>query len=206
MGSSGTVQPNEPSYPPWREVLFVGWAGMRGGDSLVIALALPLVTQLGGPFPARDLIIFLTFGVILISLVVQGFSLVPIIRWLKLTADTAAADNEESKARLRSAQAGLRHLIEISEKQPATSDAVVDKLRQHHEDRIHRLTSEKVNDESQTDARYQADYRRIRLEMISAERREIVGLRDKSEMSDNVMRRIQQDLNLEEVLLSPHES
>ncbi|MDT5308468.1 MAG: monovalent cation/hydrogen antiporter, partial [Mycobacterium sp.] len=72
-------------YPPWREVLFVGWAGMRGSDSLVIALALPLVTRTGGPFPARDLIIFLTFGVILISLVVQGFSLAPIIRWLKLT-------------------------------------------------------------------------------------------------------------------------
>jgi len=193
-------------YPPWREVLFVGWAGMRGGDSLVIALALPLVTQLGGPFPARDLIIFLTFGVILISLVVQGFSLVPITRWLKLTADTAAADNEESKARLRSAQAALRYLIEISDKQPATSDGVVDKLRQHHEHRIHRLTSEKVNNESQTDARYQADYRRIRLEMISAERRQIVSLRDKSEINDDVMRRIQQDLDLEEVLLSPHES
>jgi CPA1 family monovalent cation:H+ antiporter len=186
-------------------VLFVGWAGMRGGDSLVIALALPLVTQLGGPFPARDLIIFLTFGVILISLVVQGFSLVPIILWLKLTADTAAADNEESKARLISAQAGLRQLIELSEKQPGTSDAVVDKLRQHHEHRIHRLTSEKVDDESQTDARYQADYHRIRLEMISAERREIVSLRDKSEINDNVMRRIQRDLDLEEVLLSPHE-
>ena len=194
------------SYPPWREVLFVGWAGMRGSDSLVIALALPLVTRTGGPFPARDLIIFLTFGVILISLVVQGFSLAPVIRWLKLTADTAAADNEESKARLISAQAGLRHLTEVGENQSATSNAVVNKLRQHHEHRIHRLTGEKVNDDSQSDARYQADYRRIRLEMISAERREIVSLRDRSEIGDNVMRRIQQDLDLEEVLLSSHES
>jgi Na+/H+ antiporter len=80
---------NAERYPPWREVLFVGWAGMRGGDSLVIALALPLVTHSGGLFPARDLIIFLTFGVILISLVVQGFSLAPIIRWLKLTLKQA---------------------------------------------------------------------------------------------------------------------
>jgi NhaP-type Na+/H+ or K+/H+ antiporter len=172
----------------------------------VIALALPLVTRTGGPFPARDLIIFLTFGVILISLVVQGFSLAPVIRWLKLTADTAAADNEESKARLISAQAGLRHLTEVGENQSATSNAVVNKLRQHHEHRIHRLTGEKVNDDSQSDARYQADYRRIRLEMISAERREIVSLRDRSEIGDNVMRRIQQDLDLEEVLLSSHES
>jgi CPA1 family monovalent cation:H+ antiporter len=76
----------------------------------------------------------------------------------------------------------------------------------HHERRIHRFTGEKINDESQTDARYQADYRRIRLEMISAERRAIVSLRDKSETSDNVLRRIQQDLDLEEVLLSSHES
>jgi hypothetical protein len=79
-------------------------------------------------------------------------------------------------------------------------------LRQHHEQRIHRLTTKKVNDESQTDTRYEVDYRRIRLEIISVERLEIVSLRDKSEISDNVMRRIQQDLDLEEVLLSPHES
>jgi hypothetical protein len=85
-----------------------------------------------------------------------------------------------------------------------SSNAVVKKLRQHYEHCIHRLTREKVNDESQSDARYQADYRRVRLEMISAERREIVSLRDKSEINDNVMRRIQQDL--EEVLLSSHES
>jgi hypothetical protein len=76
----------------------------------------------------------------------------------------------------------------------------------HHEHRIHRFTDEKINDESQTDARYQADYHRIRLETILAERREIVSLRDKSETSDNVVRRIQQDLDLEEVLLSSHES
>jgi hypothetical protein len=99
----------------------------------------------------------------------------------------------------------LRHLLEIGEKQPATSDAVVNKLRQHHEHRIHRLTTGKLNDESQTDARYQADYRRIRLEMIAAERQEIVSLRDDSDISDNVMRRIQQELDLEEVLLSTSE-
>ena len=74
----------------------------------------------------------------------------------------------------------------------------------HHEHRIHRFTSEKINDESQTDARYQADYRRIRLEMISAERREIVSLPDKSKTSDNVVRRIRQDLDLVEVPLSSH--
>jgi CPA1 family monovalent cation:H+ antiporter len=99
----------------------------------------------------------------------------------------------------------LRHLLEIGEKQTATSDAVVNKLRQHHEHRIHRLTSGKFKDEAQIDACYQADYRRIRLEMIAAERKEMVRLRNDSELSDNVMRRIQQELDLEEMLLSTSE-
>jgi NhaP-type Na+/H+ or K+/H+ antiporter len=60
---------------PWQQLLLIGWAGMRGGESLVIALALPLATDSGAPFPWRGLIIFLTFSVILATLVLQGLSL-----------------------------------------------------------------------------------------------------------------------------------
>jgi monovalent cation/hydrogen antiporter len=71
--------------PSWRQAAFLGWAGMRGGDSLVIALALPVVTAAGGPFPARELIIFITFTVILATLVLQGPTLTPLVRWWGLT-------------------------------------------------------------------------------------------------------------------------
>ena len=70
-------------YPPWRHVLFGGWAGIRGGDSLVIALALPYVALHGAPLPGRDAVIFITFVVILITLVVQGLTLAPLIRLLR---------------------------------------------------------------------------------------------------------------------------
>jgi NhaP-type Na+/H+ or K+/H+ antiporter len=70
------------SYPPWRHILFAGWAGIRGGDSLVIALALPYAGTHGVPLAGRAAVIFITFGVILVTLVAQGFTLAPLIRAL----------------------------------------------------------------------------------------------------------------------------
>ena len=95
--------------PPWRWIAFIGWTGVRGGDSLVIALALPLVTATGAPFPARAQIVFITFAVILLTLVVQGPTLAPLARWLGLPGDTDG-DDEEAHARLSATEAGLRVL------------------------------------------------------------------------------------------------
>src|SRR5207244_864393 len=77
-------------YPSWRHVTIVAWTGMRGVVSLAAALALPLMIQDGSPFPGRDLILFLTFIVILATLVVHGLSLPPLIRWLGIKVDGAA--------------------------------------------------------------------------------------------------------------------
>ena len=95
--------------PSWKPVLFVGWAGLRGGDSLVLALALPLQTAAGASFPAREEIIFITFCVIFITLVVQGPTLALLLHRLHLRAD-ASDEAEESHARLAIAEAGLRAL------------------------------------------------------------------------------------------------
>ena len=84
---------------------------MRGGDSLVIALALPLRTATGEPFPARELIIFLTFAVIFDTLVLQGLTLKPLLRWLRLQAG-GELDDEEAHARRVAAEVGLRRLDE----------------------------------------------------------------------------------------------
>src|SRR5204863_3082181 len=95
----GWLRHTEIALPSWRWVLFVGWAGIRGGDSLVIALALPLTIASGAPFPARAQIVFITFFVIFVTLVGQGPTLAPLARWLGLQADSRA-DDEEAHARL----------------------------------------------------------------------------------------------------------
>jgi CPA1 family monovalent cation:H+ antiporter len=83
--------------PPWKTIFFVSWAALRGGESLVFALAIPLTTAAGARFPAREQIIFITFCVIFISVVVQGPTLAPLARWLGIGVDEDAA--EEAHAR-----------------------------------------------------------------------------------------------------------
>src|SRR5204863_9925706 len=93
-------------YPKWQHVTIVAWTGMRGVVSLAAALALPLTTKDGSAFPGRDLILFLTFAVILTTLVVQGLSLPRLIRWLGVE-DDRAAEKEEREARLKANEAAL---------------------------------------------------------------------------------------------------
>jgi CPA1 family monovalent cation:H+ antiporter len=193
------------SYPPVRQVLFVGWAGLRGADSLVIALALPLVTITGAPFPARNLIILLTFAIILVTLVLQGLTIAPVIRLLGLGTDNES-QSEETKAQLSTATVGLRRLNELAKSRAAPSHIVND-LREKYQHRLHRLSQDYTDkDEAELDGQRAAAYREIRLEMIAAERDEIVRLRDEDVISDDVMRRIQRDLDTEEVLLSQRQS
>ena len=110
-------------YPSWRHVMIIGWTGMRGVVSLAAALAIPLTIQNGEPFPDRDLILFLTFIVILATLVVQGLSLPLLIRWLGVK-DDGSMEIEEREARLKANQAALARLNEIGEREPAKADAL----------------------------------------------------------------------------------
>ena len=124
-------------YPSWRHVTIVAWTGMRGVVSLAAALALPLTIQGGDPFPYRDLILFLTFIVIVATLVVQGLSLPLLIRRLGIKDDGAAA-REEREARLKANQAALARLKQIPEHNPAKVDAKR-RLSIEYEDRIRQL-------------------------------------------------------------------
>ena len=204
--------------PSWRTILFVGWAGIRGGDSLAIALALPLTTITGNAFPARNRIVFITFCVILATLVLQGITLRPMARALGLGADRSAGD-EEVHARLTSAEAGLRVLDEMNGEWP--NPEVVRYLRQRHRQRArrwaaqerrrfshgpaarhsHSVVSPPSHEEGRLDERRAAEYSRVRSRMIATERQSLLDLRDKGELGDDVMRRIQRELDLEEMLL-----
>ncbi|MDX6580560.1 MAG: monovalent cation/hydrogen antiporter, partial [Gaiellales bacterium] len=101
-------------YPPWQSPALVAWAGMRGSVSLAAALAVPLVTDAGRPFPGRDLIVFLTFSVILVTLVGQGLTMPGVIRWLDLEDDDVL-DREEAKARIKAADAALARIEELAD-------------------------------------------------------------------------------------------
>jgi CPA1 family monovalent cation:H+ antiporter len=190
-------------YPPLRRVAFVGWAGMRGGDSLVIALALPLTTGTGAPFPARDLIIFLTFAVILATLVLQGFTLVPLIRLLGLSAD-AVDQEEEARARRMTAEAGLARLEELA-REPGIPKEHVDELRDRHARRLHHLLVEGAQALFPEKREYFSIYRRLRSEMLDAERRTLIRLRDEGVIGDSVLHEVQHDLDLEASLLEHDE-
>src|SRR5439155_439533 len=93
-------------YPPWQYPAFISWTGMRGAVSLAAALALPLTTDSGGPFPGRDLILFLAFCVLFATPVGQGLSMPIVIRVLGLESDRLS-EKEETKARIRAAEAAL---------------------------------------------------------------------------------------------------
>jgi CPA1 family monovalent cation:H+ antiporter len=187
-----------PEYPPWQNVLFVGWAGMRGADSLVVALALPITIAAGSPFPARSTIIFVTFVVILITLVAQGLTLAPLLHVLHVDgSDDQAEQNEERIARLRTAKAGVARLEQIIRRSPKLADAAR-RLRAQHLHRLHRYAQQPLDHDDNADA---DAHKRVRADMLAAERRELVNLRDRGLIGDDIMRVVQHDLDLEQLLI-----
>src|SRR5206468_12744252 len=121
--------------PGVRQIFVVGWTGMRGVVSLAAAIALPQTLSNGAPFVQRNMIIFLAFSVILVTLVLQGLTLLPLIRALGL-AGTAEEHPEEAEARRTILQTALDHLQEYKEKAAPTSAEVYDDLAQHYRSRL----------------------------------------------------------------------
>ena len=127
-------------YAPWQERLVMSWSGMRGAVSLAAALAIPFATTAGDPFPGRDLIVFLTFSAILGTLVLQGLTLEPLIRALRLESDEQVDTQAELKARLEGARAALDRLEQLctDERVPPETQR---RIRGDYEERIRRYTS-----------------------------------------------------------------
>src|SRR4029077_5520514 len=121
---------NEPR-PPVKGLFIVGWTGMRGVVALAAALALPETLANGSPFPQRNLIIFLTFSVILVTLVLQGLTLPALIRAMGL-AGKAGGNSEEIKPRRAMAEAALNQLNKTSEGVEPELATLLDDLRQHY--------------------------------------------------------------------------
>jgi Na+/H+ antiporter len=180
--------------PPWPVVFLVAWTGMRGIVSLAAALGLPLTTASGAAFPFRDEIIVITFVAILATLVVQGLTLSPLIRWLRLR-DDMTLELEEAHARQQAGRAALARLDDLAIR-PDTPPEDIERMRTLYTQRVQRASviDPGVGAES---ARAQATVRRLRHETLSAERNALIALRDAGAISDDVLHRLEQELDIE---------
>jgi monovalent cation/hydrogen antiporter len=181
-----------------RQRIVAAWSGMRGAVSLAAALALPLQTDAGAPIPERDLILFITFALILVTVVGQGLSLPYLIRRLGVREDGAEEEAEEMRARWVAARAALDRLDELAI-EDWTRDDTIDRVRGMYEFRQRRVKvrAGKVEDEDGIEERSLA-YQRLMHELYSAQRRAVVQLRNGGEISNDVMHRIERELDLEE--------
>jgi monovalent cation/hydrogen antiporter len=185
--------------PSWEAKAVIGWSGMRGAVSLAAALAIPLTTHAGDPFPQRNLIIFLTYGVIFATLVLQGLTLAPLIRAVDLD-DGGIGEKEEAKARIRAAEAAIQRLDELADEDWVLADTA-ERMRGLYNFRQERFRSRYDPDgDGEVENRSQA-YQRLRHELLMAEREAVVELRQEGRIGDDVMRRVVRDLDLEEARL-----
>jgi CPA1 family monovalent cation:H+ antiporter len=185
---------------PTAKMALVSWIGLRGAVSLAAALAVPLTTEAGEPFPGRNLILFLTFAVILGSLVIQGLSLPAVIRALDLEDDSAAEAQEEARARIDAAAAALARLDDLAAEEWVREDTA-DRLRGSYNFRQARFSARlDEGDDGGIEAR-SVDYQRLRRELLDAERAAVYELRRSGGISDEVARRITRDLDLEDARL-----
>jgi CPA1 family monovalent cation:H+ antiporter len=186
-------------YPKWQHVAVVAWTGMRGVVSLAAALAIPNRSSDGRPFPGRDLILFLTFVVIFATLVLQGLSLPFLIRWLGIK-DDGIIEKEERTARLRANQSALARLKEVTEPDEDQREAL-NRLRIEYEDHILQLQSEEPEKAGAPLRLFSSEYERLSQQALQVERRTIIQLRNDGTISDEVLRRIQRDIDLAEARL-----
>jgi monovalent cation/hydrogen antiporter len=180
-----------------RERVIVGWSGMRGGVSLAAALAIPLETDAGAAFPGRDLILLITFGVILITVVGQGLTLPALIRRLDVR-DTGDEEREEVMARIEAAQAVLDRLDELTDADWVGADTMerVGRLYDYRRRRFAARTEEEVEDDGFEDRAI--SYQRLMHDLYDAQRQVLLRMRNEGRISNDVMHRIERELDLEE--------
>jgi monovalent cation/hydrogen antiporter len=186
--------------PSAKQIFVVGWTGMRGVVALAAAIALPETLSDGTPFPQRNLIIFLTFSVILVTLVLQGLTLPPLIRALGL-AGTAGNDDEEGEARRIITSTALTHLESARGEDLQDFAAVYDDLARRYTRRLASLSKENPEDDGMSNQEL-ARYRKILGELLRLERKTALRLRNEGRINDEVLRKIEHELDLSETRLT----
>lgn len=181
--------------PPWSHIFVTSWTGMRGIVTLAAALALPVTTAAGAPFPFRAEIILISFAVILATLVLQGLSLTPIIRALHLEEDRGLLEREEMFAREQAASAALERLDGLAGKDGVQVEHA-ERLRVHYGRQLQRFArSSPVDADCSVESGEQL--RRLRHETLTAERITLIQLRNDGTISDEVVHRLEYELDVE---------
>jgi Na+/H+ antiporter len=182
--------------PPWQWTFLLAFVGVRGVVSLAAALAIPLTTATGAPFPDRDLILFVTFGLIVVTLVGQGVMLPGIVRWLGLAQHASAERQREHEAELAARSGALdvaRARLEGFAADGRVSPEALAILRARHDYRAGRLPGN--TPDAKDAAMVAAD---LRAELIAAEREFIYRMLQQGKITDEARRRIERELDLEE--------
>jgi monovalent cation/hydrogen antiporter len=183
--------------PSWRAILVVAWTGMRGVIALAAAIALPQTLASGSPFPQRNLIIFLAFCVIFVTLVLQGLTLPWLVRILGI-ADPAGANVEEVEARREILETALTYLDEERKKDSQEYSAMYEDLSGHYR---HRLTDVigKEDKENAVSPEHHARLSLVSRDLLQLERRCAVRLRNEGRINDETLRELEHELDLREV-------
>jgi NhaP-type Na+/H+ or K+/H+ antiporter len=191
--------------PSNRTVFVLGWTGMRGVLALAAAFSLPRELEDGSPFPQRDVIIFLTFAVILVTLVLQGLTLPTLIRKLGLCAPDPLV-KAEREARRRILQAALDYLESV-EGEETTADAAVWQDAVHHYRERYALFDEKASADGNGHGSRQTNgwqsTRDLNARVRAAERVALAKLRAEDVVSDHVLRKLERELDLLDIRFVP---
>jgi CPA1 family monovalent cation:H+ antiporter len=193
---SPSLRKRDPS-PPWQQTFVLAFTGVRGVVSLAAALALPLTLANGAPFPHRDRILFITFGVIIITLVGFGLMLPSVIRWLGVSHLRTDEERKEREAELLARQGALEaalHRLEEMEKEGKVPKQALDLLRAHHDHRRRLFPDQEI--------RQLVD--EVRMELIRIEREYIYQLLRQGRITDEARRRLERELDLEETDIISH--
>lgn len=184
-------------YPGWRNVAIVAWVGMRGGLSLAAALALPLTLTNGAAFPQREVVIFFTFAVILLTLVGQGLSLGPLIRLLGIMRD-GSLEQEHALAHQVAARAALARLDELAGEEQVPQEALAS-LRSHYASKLQALANATDSTIIERLDGHEPTQQQLKREILNAERAAVINLRDRGRIDDETLRLVERELDLEEL-------
>ena len=182
-----------------RYIFIVGWTGMRGVIALAAAMSLPQTVADGSPFPHRDLIVFLTFAVILVTLLFQGPTLSPLIRVLGL-GGSSGAQFEARDARRLVLQATLQRLDEIRRMNRSDSDELYDDFERHYRHRLATVSDDLDKSDSKEAENY-SRHLRLSRELLDTERRTALRLRDEGRISDEDLREMEREMDLTDTRL-----
>lgn len=185
--------------PGWKEVLLIAWSGMRGVVSLASALSIPLT--LGGvAFPHRNLILFITFVVILITLVLQGLSLSPLIRWLRIEDQEENEQVQSLSLRLSLAETVLAYL-DTNYGEQIESHETYKRVRDRYERMLEVTRKKLAKEEAEEDISFLPQYRQMLIELVQLRRKELNRFRYLGEYSEDLLREREWELDLEEARL-----